>query len=143
MSDQAVFAIFPEVNTAIKQGRMLDAWELVKSTGVAVQDWPEGDLSRQVARLVASLGGHRLSAAIHWKNWRKQRSDPERYYQALYSRIHKTPVVKLQWEVEGYLAKHPGLTPSHRADLLAFLGWTYMVQNDFKFAGMQTSAPGT
>ncbi len=135
MSGEGVLEMFPEVNAAIEKGRMLDAWELVKSTGVAAQDWPEGEPLRQIARLVSSLGGHRLSRVLHWRNWRKQRDDPQRYYQALYSRVHVTPVAKLQAEIAGFFKKHPDLTAANRADLLAFLAWSHTTQRDYSPAG--------
>ena len=70
MSAEVVMEIFPSVDEAIEQGRILEAWRLAEKTGVALQDWPEGDPLRQAARLASSLGASRLSRAMHWKNWR-------------------------------------------------------------------------
>lgn len=131
MSDEAVMKIFPSVDVAIEQGRILEAWQLAETTGVALQDWPEGDPLRQAARLTSWMGASRLSRAMHWKNWRLRRDDPRRYYQALLSRTGFTSRAKLLEEVDGFLENRPDIPAPEQADLFSFKARIHISQRDF------------
>ncbi len=131
MSDEAVMEVFPSVDAAIEQGRILEAWQLAEKAGVALHDWPEGDPLRQAARLASWMGASRLSRAMHWKNWRRRRDDPRCYYQALLSRTSFTTGSKLLDEVNGFLESQSGIPASEQADLFSFKARIHIRQRDF------------
>ena len=126
--------IFPNVDEAIEQGKILEAWQLAESTGVPLTDWPEGDPLRQAARLASSLGASRLSRAMHWKNWRLRRNDPKRFHQALFSRYHFTPKMKLLDEIDRFLENESDISDANKADLYSFKAGIHTSNRDFSLA---------
>lgn len=127
--------LFPQVDVAIEEGRMLDAWELAVKTGVALEDWPAGEPLCQAARLASSLGAGQLSRVLHWRNWRDRRDDPRRYVRALHSRIYHASAIKLLWETQAFLEKGKDIPVPELADLLAFQASVHVMLADFERAG--------
>jgi hypothetical protein len=123
--------VFAGIHERIVAGRMLDAWELARGTGVMLKEWPAGEARRTAARVAAVLGADSLSQVLNWLNWRAAREDPLMVFHGLYSRISRTPEWLLIPEVEGFLGRHAGMPGARRADLLAFLASMRAALRDF------------
>lgn len=95
------------IEAATREGRILDAWELAQKSGLPLRDWPAGNARRQAAILAHSLGAHRLSNALDWLNWRADRHQPNRYHQALFTRLRIVSGSRLLPEIDDFLAAHP------------------------------------
>ncbi|RYD48236.1 MAG: hypothetical protein EOP85_03950, partial [Verrucomicrobiaceae bacterium] len=127
--------VFPQIDRAMEEGRMLDAWRLAEATGLPLKDWPQGEPLRQASRLAGSLGAGRLGRTLRWKNWRSRRDDPRRYYHALHTRVHYTPPIRLLWETRTFLEKAGDVPDTDHADLLAFQASVHVMFRDLENAG--------
>ncbi len=120
-----------EIRSLIHSGSMLDAWELARGTGIALEKWPQGEERRVAAMLASALGANRLSQNLDWLNWRADKTDPEFYLHALFSRMRVTPEIRLIPEITEFLVNDQSLAPAKRADLLAFQGYLLASFRDF------------
>ena len=121
-----------EIHESIEEGRMLDAWEQARSTGVDLAKWPSGAPRRAAARLANTLGAQRLGRALDWLNWRARRDDPKFYFHALFTRVRSTPESTLIPEIRSFLDADRSMPAQQRGDLLAFLGVLHAGVRDFE-----------
>ncbi len=76
--------LLARVQAAYDSARYLDAHEISKPLG-GLSEW-EGPAARRLAgRLAANLGGHRLSSALHFTNYRRHPGDPDNLLFYVYS----------------------------------------------------------
>jgi tetratricopeptide (TPR) repeat protein len=120
-----------EIHELIVAGRMLDAWELARATGIDLKAWPQGEARRTAARLANVLGSQKLSRVLDWLNWNHDRQHPRYYFHALYARASYVPECALIPEVTAFLENHPQASAAGRADLLAFLAGMLASLRDF------------
>ncbi len=120
-----------EIHGLLKSGKMADAWELAKSTGISLGKWPQGEARRAAASLASSLGANRLTRVLDWLNWRGDRTNPEYFLQALFCRLSSTPEIKLIPEIDEFLSANPSIPAKQRAELLALRSWLLAGFRDF------------
>ncbi len=121
MRNPGEFSLEP-IRAAVMAGRTLDAWEIARSGGVQLKDWPKGDARREASILAGALGANRLSSVLDWLNWRGDRDHPKRYHQALFTREGRVSGSRLLPEIDAFIAAHPGMKPRELANLLSFQG---------------------
>lgn len=118
------------VMAAVEQGRMLDAWEIARSSGLELAAWPHGEARRLAANLATTLGDSRLGRALDWLNWRQDRDHPTWYFRALFLRAAWSDSVRLAAEIEKRLTRD--LPDDSRAELLAYQAWGRAAHRDFE-----------
>jgi len=121
--------LLQKINSWIKEGKGLTAWDAVKDLP-PLKTWRGKGVLPIAARLAQALGNQQLSSALDWIHWREDRENEKAYFQALFFRLqHRSPCEFIP-EIEQRL-KRAHLDHHRKADLLTFLGWCYSTVREF------------
>ncbi|MFD0892824.1 C39 family peptidase [Luteolibacter ambystomatis] len=117
-----------------EQGLILQAWELAKEHG-PMERWAPGPALLVAARIASTAGNSKLANVFDILNWRDDRQDPGRYFQALFPRLKWRPPVLLLPEIQAMLEQRTRpMEDTDRADLLSFKSWALGTLRDFAAA---------
>jgi tetratricopeptide (TPR) repeat protein len=120
-----------EVEALLNEGKALSAWNLAQSIG-PLESWAPGRPLAIAAKIATRVGMERSGRLLHWINWRHDRNDPARYFQALFARSRWKTAAHLIPEIHRKMAEFGSrMSPTVHSDLLALKGWLAGSLRDF------------
>jgi tetratricopeptide (TPR) repeat protein len=124
-------SILEEVVALLDGGKALSAWNLAQSVG-PLENWSYGRPLGIAAKLATRVGKERLGRLLHWINWRDDRNDPARYFEALFARLRWKTAAHLIPEIHLKMTEFGSrMSPTVQSDLLSMKAWLAGSLRDF------------